>query len=43
MNIYEEVKNYKQFYDKIEKALRELVDRYKDYFSTDKKDRIFIQ
>ena len=42
MNIYEDVRNYKQFYDKIEKALRELVERYKDYFSSDKKDRIFI-
>lgn len=42
MNIYEDIKNQKQFYDKIESALRELVKRYKDYFKSDKKDRIFI-
>lgn len=39
--ITEEVKNMKTFYEKIDMALQELVDRYKNYFDTHKKDRVF--
>lgn len=39
--ITEEVKNMKAFYEKIDMALQELVDRYKNYFDTHKKDRVF--
>ena len=39
--ITEEVKNMKAFYEKIDMALQELVDRYKNYFDTRKKDRVF--
>jgi hypothetical protein len=39
--IVEEVKNMKAFYEKIDMALQQLVDRYKDYFDTHKKDRVF--
>lgn len=39
--ITEEIKNMKNFYEKIDYALQELVDRYKDYFDTTKKDRVF--
>ena len=40
--IFEEIKNMKAFYEKIDYALQELVNRYKDYFDTHKKDRVFI-
>ena len=39
--ITEEVKNMKVFYEKIDMALQELVDRYKNYFDIHKKDRVF--
>ena len=39
--ITEEVKNMKAFYEKIDMALQELVDRYKNYFDIRKKDRLF--
>lgn len=39
--ITEEVKNMKAFYEKIDMALQELVDRYKNYFDVHKKDRVF--
>lgn len=39
--ITEEVKNMKAFYEKIDMALQELVDRYKNYFDIHKKDRVF--
>ena len=39
--ITEEVKNMKAFYEKIDRALQELVDRYKNYFDIHKKDRVF--
>ena len=39
--ITEEVKNMKAFYEKIDIALQELVDRYKNYFDIHKKDRVF--
>ena len=39
--ITEEVKNMKTFYEKIDMALQELVDRYKNYFDVHKKDRVF--
>ena len=39
--ITEEVKNMKTFYEKIDMALQELVDRYKNYFDIHKKDRVF--
>lgn len=39
--ITEEVKNMKAFYEKIDMALQELVDRYKNYFDIHKKDRLF--
>jgi hypothetical protein len=37
----EDIKNMKVFYEKIDKALQILVNRYKDYFDTIKKDRVF--
>lgn len=37
----EDIKNMKVFYEKIDYALQELVNRYKDYFDTHKKDRVF--
>lgn len=40
--ITEEVKNMKTFYEKIDMALQELVDRYKNYFDTHRKDRVFV-
>ena len=40
--ITEEVKNMKAFYEKIDMALQELVDRYKNYFDTHRKDRVFV-
>jgi glutaredoxin 2 len=42
MNLYEEVKNNKEFYEKLDDALRTLIDRYKGYFDSSKKDRTFI-
>lgn len=39
--IVEDVKNMKVFYEKIDNALQILVDRYKNYFDTHKKDRVF--
>lgn len=39
--IVEEVKNMKAFYEKIDSALQTLVNRYKNYFDTHKKDRVF--
>jgi hypothetical protein len=42
MILYEETKNMKQFYEKIDAALQTLVDRYKSYFDSIKKDRVFI-
>ena len=39
--ITEEVKSMKAFYEKIDMALQELVDRYKNYFDIHKKDRVF--
>lgn len=39
--ITEEVKNMKAFYEKIDMALQELVDRYKNYFDIHKKDKVF--
>lgn len=40
--IFEEIKNMKIFYEKIDDALQVLVNRYKDYFDTHNKDRIFV-
>ena len=42
MNLYESVVNNKVFYEKLESALQELIDRYSDYFDSGKKDRVFI-
>ncbi len=42
MNLYESVVNNKVFYEKLESALQELIDRYSDYFDSVKKDRVFI-
>ena len=39
--ITEEVKNMKAFYEKIDMALQEFVDRYKNYFDIHKKDKVF--
>ena len=39
--ITEEVKNMKACYEKIDMALQELVDRYKNYFDVHKRDRVF--
>lgn len=40
--IFEEAKNMKLFYEKIDASLQVLVDRYKNYFDTHKKDRVFV-
>lgn len=40
--IFEETKNMKLFYEKIDASLQVLVDRYKNYFDTHKKDRVFV-
>ena len=40
--IVEETKNMKAFYDKMDLALQELIDRYKGYFDSHKKDRVFV-
>ena len=40
--ITEDIKNMKSFYEKLDKSLQQLVDRYKDYFDTSKKDRVFM-
>ena len=42
MIICEEIKNNKEFYEKLETSLQTLIDRYSDYFDSDKKDRVFI-
>lgn len=42
MMLYEEVKNNKEFYEKLESSLQTLIDRYSDYFDSSKKDRTFI-
>ena len=39
--ITEEVKNMKAFYEKIDMALEELVDRDKNYVDIHKKDKVF--
>ena len=40
--MFEEIKNNKIFYEKIESALQELINRYDGYFETHKKDRVFM-
>ena len=40
--IFEEAKNMKLFYEKIDASFQVLVDRYKNYFDTHKKDRVFV-
>lgn len=42
MNEYNEVKNMKNFYEKIDMALQEFINRYRDYFDSHKKDRVFV-
>ena len=42
MNIYNDTKDMKNFYEKLDMALTELVNRYDGYFDTNKKDRIFM-
>jgi hypothetical protein len=42
MILYESIKDNKAFYEKLEKSLQTLIDRYSDYFDSGKKDRIFI-
>lgn len=42
MNIYNDTKDMKNFYEKLDMALAELVNRYDGYFDTNKKDRIFM-
>ena len=42
MTLYEETKQMKVFYEKLDKSLQILIDRYKNYFDEHKKDRIFI-
>ena len=42
MILFEEIKNNKVFYEKLESSLQTLIDRYSDYFDSGKKDRIFI-
>lgn len=37
----EEIKDMKKFYEKLDASLQTLIDRYKTYFDTHKKDRIF--
>ena len=39
MSTYNDVKNYKLFFDKLEYALTELIKRYRVYFDTDKEER----
>ena len=39
--IVEEIKDMKIFYEKLDQALQQLIDRYKDYFDVNKKDRVF--
>lgn len=41
MILYEEVKDMKRFYEKLDDALNTLINRYKNYFDTYKKDRVF--
>lgn len=41
MILYEEVKDMKRFYEKLDDALNTLITRYKNYFDTHKKDRVF--
>lgn len=40
--LYEDIVNNKAFYEKLEKALQTLIDRYSDYFDSHKKERQFI-
>ena len=40
--MFEEIENNKIFYEKIESALQELINRYDGYFETNKKDRVFM-
>ena len=40
--LYEDIVNNKTFYEKLEKALQTLIDRYSDYFDSHKKERQFI-
>ncbi len=42
MKIVEEIVDNKAFYEKFESALQTLIDRYGDYFDSNKKDRVFI-
>lgn len=42
MKMLYEMKSQKAFYDKLDSALQELVNRYKSYFSSHKKDRVFM-
>lgn len=42
MNIYEDTKNMKIFYEKLDSALQTLIDRYKNYFDINKKDKVFF-
>lgn len=39
--IVEEVKDMKNFYEKLDASLQVLIDRYKNYFDTKRKDRVF--
>lgn len=41
MILYEEVKDMKRFYEKLDDALNTLINRYKNYFDAYKKDRVF--
>lgn len=40
--ITEDIKNMKDFYNKLDTALQELIERYKIYFDSNKKDRVFV-
>lgn len=42
MKMLYEMKSQKAFYDKLDSALQELVNRYKSYFGSHKKDRVFM-
>ena len=42
MKLFEEIKDNKAFYEKLESSLQTLIDRYSDYFDSKKKDRVFI-
>jgi acetolactate synthase small subunit len=42
MNLIEEVVDNKAFYEKLESSLQTLIDRYKVYPGSEKKDRLFI-